>query len=85
MNRYRITTPRGASGTSDLNQAAVDAYRARGWHVARIGPSSVRIVPDPITSHLASVLPADQPCVECGAPVRAAWDDYCAACAQVSP
>lgn len=45
MMHYRITHPRGGSGTSDLNPAAVECYRARGYTVELIGPSHVRIIP----------------------------------------
>lgn len=46
MLHYLIVHPRGASGTSDLNPAAVTYYRERGYTVTLIGPSHVTIVPD---------------------------------------
>jgi len=44
VKRYLLTSPRGTSGTSDLNPAAVAYYRAKGYRVELIGPSHVKVI-----------------------------------------
>ena len=49
MKRYLIER-NGVSGTMDMNAAAVDYHRQRGWTVTLIGPSHIIIVDEPAES-----------------------------------
>lgn len=46
IKNYRISLPGGPSGYRELNEAAVNAFRAEGWTVELVGPSSIVVVDD---------------------------------------